>query len=209
MDIIYHDRDILVCIKPAGVKSTDEPGGLPELLRKELGDANANLRTVHRLDQTVSGLMVLATRAKAASNLSQQIREGTFQKEYLAVVHGSLPKTGTFTDLLLRNKEERKTYVVNGPGKDVQEAMLDYERLAEKDGLSLVRITLKTGRTHQIRCQFSSRGLPLVGDKKYGLGEACPIALWSYRLTFAHPYSDETMEFAQEPPSREPGVNFK
>lgn len=209
MDIIYHDRDILVCIKPAGVKSTDEPGGLPELLRKELGDANANLRTVHRLDQTVSGLMVLATRAKAASNLSQQIREGTFQKEYLAVVHGSLPETGTFTDLLLRNKEERKTYVVNEPGKDVQEAVLDYERLAEKDGLSLVRITLKTGRTHQIRCQFSSRGLPLVGDKKYGLGEVCPIALWSYRLTFAHPYSGETMEFAQEPPSREPWVNFK
>lgn len=209
MDIIYHDRDILVCIKPAGVKSTDEPGGLPELLRKELGDPNANLRTVHRLDQAVSGLMVLATRAKAASELSRQMREGEFHKEYLAVVHGSLPETGTFTDLLLRNKQERKTYVVDAPGKDVQEAVLDYIRLAEAEGLSLVKINLRTGRTHQIRCQFSSRGYPLAGDKKYGLGEDCPIALWSYRLTFAHPYSGETMEFAKEPPSREPWVNFK
>ena len=209
MDIIYHDRDILVCIKPAGVKSTDEPGGLPELLRKELGDPNANLRTVHRLDQAVSGLMVLATRAKAASELSRQMREGEFHKEYLAVVHGSLPETGTFTDLLLRNKQERKTYVVDAPGKDVQEAVLDYIRLAEAEGLSLVKVNLRTGRTHQIRCQFSSRGYPLVGDKKYGRGEDCPIALWSYRLTFAHPYSGETMEFAQEPPSREPWVNFK
>ena len=107
MEIIHHDKDVLVCIKPAGVKSTDEPGGLPELLRKELGDLSANLRTVHRLDQAVSGLMVLATRAKAASELSRQMRDGVFHKEYLAVVHGSLPESGTFTDLLLRNNEER------------------------------------------------------------------------------------------------------
>lgn len=208
MDIIYHDRDILVCIKPAGVKSTDEPGGLPELLREALGEPHANLRTVHRLDQTVSGLMVLATRAKAASNLSQQIREGNFQKEYLAVVHGTLPESGTFRDLLLRNKAERKTYVVTELGLDVQEAVLDYERLAEKDGLSLVKIILRTGRTHQIRCQFASRGLPLVGDKKYGLGEDCPIALWSCRLAFAHPYSGEPMEFTHEPPKAYPWTVF-
>lgn len=209
MDIIHHDRDILVCIKPAGVRSTDEPGGLPELLRNYLGDANANLRTVHRLDQTVSGLMVLATRAKAASELSRQIREGDFQKEYLAVVHGTLPEKGTFKDLLLRNKEERRTCVVTEPGKDVQEAVLDYVRLAEKDVLSLVKITLKTGRTHQIRCQFSSRGFPLVGDKKYGLGEVCNIALWSYRLAFSHPYSGERMEFIHQPPAVAPWNVFE
>ena len=208
MDIIHHDRDILVCIKPAGVKSTDEPGGLPELLRAELGDETANLRTVHRLDQTVSGLMVLATRAKAASELSRQIREGVFQKEYLAVVHGSLPESGTFTDLLFRDKKERKTNVVQEPGKDVQEAVLDYVKLAEQDGLSLVKITLKTGRTHQIRCQFSSRGFSLVGDKKYGLGEDCHIALWSYRLAFCHPYSGAPMEFTKEPPNIEPWNKF-
>lgn len=208
MDIIHHDRDILVCVKPAGVRSTDEPGGLPELLRAELGDANANLRTVHRLDQTVSGLMVLATRAKAASELSRQIREGSFQKEYLAVVHGSLPESGTFQDLLLRNKEERKTYVVQEPGKDVQEAVLDYVRLGQKDGLSLVKIQLRTGRTHQIRCQFSSHGFPLVGDKKYGVGEDCDIALWSYRLAFFHPYSGEPVEFTKAPPQNYPWSEF-
>ena len=208
MDIIHHDRDILVCIKPAGVKSTDEPGGLPELLRASLGDDNANLRTVHRLDQTVSGLMVLATRAKAASELSRQIREGVFQKEYLAVVHGTLPENGTLRDLLLRNKEERKTYVVQEPGKDVQEAVLEYTCLGEKDGLSLVKITLRTGRTHQIRCQFSSHGFPLVGDKKYGVGEDCDIALWSYRLAFSHPYSGEPVEFTKEPPQNYPWSEF-
>lgn len=208
MEIIHHDKDVLVCIKPAGVKSTDEPGGLSELLRTELGDPSANLRTVHRLDQAVSGLMVLATRAKAASELSRQMREGEFHKEYLAVVHGSLSESGTFTDLLLRNKEERKTYVVKEPGKDVQEAILDYTRLAEKDGLSLVKINLRTGRTHQIRCQFSSRDLPLVGDKKYGRGESFPIALWSAKLRFCHPYSGQPMEFFRQPPDIAPWTKF-
>ncbi len=209
IEIIYQDRDILVCIKPAGVKSTDEPGGLPELIRQTLGDPNANVRTVHRLDQAVSGLMVLARRAKAASELSRQIREGEFQKEYLAVVHGHTKEQDTLTDLLLRNKQERKTYVVQEPGKDVQEAILDYVNLGEADGLSKVRVILRTGRTHQIRCQFASRGWPLVGDKKYGTGEDdCPVALWSYRLAFRHPYSGEPMEFIHEPPEMEPWVAF-
>ena len=189
MEIIYQDKDILVCIKPAGVKSTDEPGGMPELIRQTLGDPNANVRTVHRLDQVVSGLMVFARRAKAASDLSRQIREGTLEKEYLAVIRGSTPEqSGTLRDLLLRNKAERKTYVVSEPQKDAQEAILDYVRLAEKQDLTKVRIALRTGRTHQIRCQFASRGLPLVGDKKYGTGEDDgTIALWSCRLSFAHP----------------------
>ena len=209
MKILYQDRDILVCIKPAGVKSTDEPGGLPELVRQTLGDPQANVRTVHRLDQTVSGLMVLARRAKAASELSRQIREGEFQKEYLAVVHGQTPASGTLTDLLLRNKAERKTYVVQEPGKDVQEATLDYVNCGTVGSLSKVRIVLRTGRTHQIRCQFSSRGWPLVGDKKYGMGEDdCPIALWSYRLAFRHPYSGQPMEFIHEPPLTDPWTRF-
>ena len=210
MEIIYQDKDILVCIKPSGVKSTDEPGGMPELIRQALGDPNANVRTVHRLDQVVSGLMVLARRAKAASELSRQIRDGEFEKEYVAVVQGSLPEqSGTFRDLLLRNKAERKTYVVTQPQKDAQEAVLDYERLAEADGMTKVRIMLRTGRTHQIRCQFSSRGLPLMGDKKYGGPETdSPIALWSHRLAFRHPYSGEPMEFIHEPPETEPWARF-
>ena len=210
VDIIYQDKDIIVVLKPAGVNSTDEPGGVPSLIRETLGDPNANVRTVHRLDQVVSGLMVLARRAKAASELSRQIRDGEFEKEYVAVVQGSLPEqSGTFRDLLLRNKAERKTYVVTQPQKDAQEAVLDYARLAEADGLSKVRIVLRTGRTHQIRCQFSSRGLPLVGDKKYGGPELDgPIALWSHRLAFRHPYSGEPMEFVHEPPNTDPWVRF-
>ena len=202
MDIIYQDKDILVCVKPSGVLSTDEPGGLPELVRQELGDPNANVRTVHRLDRTVSGLMVLARRSKAASELSRQIREGEFQKEYMAVIHGKPEeKSGMLRDLLLRNKQERKTYLVAEPGKDVQEAILEYRVVNETEDLTRVRIQLHTGRTHQIRAQFSGRNLPLVGDRKYGIPEDdCAIALWSYRLAFKHPYSGKPMEFVLAPP---------
>ena len=202
MDIIYQDKDILVCVKPAGVLSTDEPGGLPELIRQELGDPDANVRTVHRLDRTVSGLMVLARRSKAASELSRQIREGEFQKEYMAVIHGTPGKDqGELRDLLLRNKQERKTYIVSESGKDVQEAVLEYWVLNRTEDMTRVRIQLHTGRTHQIRAQFSGRGFPLVGDRKYGIPEDdCNIALWSYRLAFKHPYSGKPMEFTLEPP---------
>ena len=206
MDIIYQDKDILVCVKPAGVLSTDEPGGLPELVREALGDPGANVRTVHRLDRTVSGLMVLARRSKAASELSRQIRDGEFGKEYMAVSHGTLQDDhGEFRDLLLRNKQERKTYIVTEPGKDVQEAILEYWVLNRAEDMTRVRIRLHTGRTHQIRAQFSGRGLPLVGDKKYGIPEDdCQIALWSCRLTFQHPYSGKPMEFQMDPPELYP-----
>ena len=200
MELIYQDKDIVVCVKPSGVLSTDEPGGMPDLVREALGDNN--VRTVHRLDRTVSGLMVLARRSKAASELSRQIREGEFKKEYLAVIHGTPPEDqGEFRDLLLRNKQERKTYIVDTPDKDVQEAVLDYRVLNRSEGMTRVRIRLHTGRTHQIRAQFSGRGLPLVGDRKYGMPQDdCAIALWSYRLAFNHPYSGKPMEFILEPP---------
>ena len=202
MELIYQDSDIVVCVKPARVLSTDEPGGVPQLVRQALGDEKADVRTVHRLDRVVSGLMVLARNAKAASELSRQIRDGGFRKEYLAVVHGRPEAAqGTMTDLLLRNKPERKTYVVTEPGKGVQEAILHYRVLSQTDALSRVHIVLETGRTHQIRAQFSSRGLPLVGDRKYSLLEdGCEIALWSHRLTFTHPKTGESMEFTLQPP---------
>lgn len=202
MELIHVDRDIVVCIKPPRVLSTDEPGGLPELVREALGDPNANIRTVHRLDRVVSGLMVLARTNKAASELSRQIRDGEFQKEYLAVLHGiPAENRATLRDLLLRNKPERKTYVVQAPGKDVQEAILNYELISESEALSKVRIELVTGRTHQIRAQFSSRNMPLVGDRKYSFREDdCEIALWSHRIAFNHPYTGKPMEFIQDPP---------
>lgn len=204
MELIYHDEDIAVCVKPPRVLSTDEPGGMPELVRQALG--TEDVRTVHRLDRVVSGLMVLARNEQAASGLSRQIREGQFQKEYVAVIHGCpLEDTGTFRDLLLRNKQERKTYIVEEPAKGVQEAILTYQVLKKTDTLTRVRIQLQTGRTHQIRAQFSGRGLPLVGDRKYSLLEDdCEIALWSYRLAFAHPSTGAAMEFSLEPPESYP-----
>ncbi len=206
MELVYKDKDILVCVKPPRVLSTDEAGGVPELARQALGDPNADVRTVHRLDRVVGGLMVLARNPSAAAELSRQIRENTFQKEYLAVVHGCpSPEQGTFRDLLLRNKQERKTYVVTQPERFAQEAILEYRVLARAQGLSRVHIRLLTGRTHQIRAQFSSRELPLVGDRKYSLlQDDCEIALWSYRLAFTHPVSKETMEFTLEPPQEYP-----
>lgn len=202
MELIYVDDDILVCLKPARVLSTDEPGGVPDLAREALGDKSADVRTVHRLDRVVSGLMVLARNAKAASELSRQIREDEFQKEYLAVVQGRpAENTGTLRDLLGRDKARKMTYVAQEPAKGVQEAVLDYQVLNTASGMSRVQIRLHTGRTHQIRVQFASRGMPLVGERKYSeLNDPCEIALWSYRIGFTHPKTGERMEFTQEPP---------
>lgn len=151
MELLYVDDDILVCVKPARVLSTDEPGGVPDLAREALGDAKADVRTVHRLDRVVSGLMVLARNARAASELSRQIRDGEFEKEYLAVVHGEPEEAGTLRDLLYRDKARKMTMVATEMGKGVQEAVLHYSTLSTESGSSLVRIQLETGRTHQIR----------------------------------------------------------
>ena len=154
MELIYCDNEIVVCVKPPRVLSTDEPGGMPELVRQALG--TEDVRTVHRLDRVVSGLMVLARSQDAASALSRQIREGQFQKEYMAVVHGHPEKpSGELRDLLLRDKQERKTYIVTQTGKGVQEAILTYQEQARTADMTRVRIQLHTGRTHQIRAQFS------------------------------------------------------
>lgn len=202
MQIVYIDEDIVVCVKPERVLSTDEPGGLPELLRKELKDPQADIRTVHRLDRVVSGLMVLARTSEAASELSRQIRNEEFQKEYLAVIHGEPEKSGTLTDLLYRDKARKMTMVAHQPDKGVQEAVLHYQCLGSAEGMSRVRIQLVTGRTHQIRVQFASRGMPLVGERKYAeLSDECPIALWSCRLGFTHPRSGEKMDFWLGPPA--------
>lgn len=211
MELIYVDKDIVVCIKPARVLSTDEPGGFPELVRHALGDPKADIRTVHRLDRVVSGLMVLARNAKAASELSRQVREEEFQKEYQAVLHGVPGETeGTLRDLLGRDKARKMTYVADAPGKGIQEAVLDYRVQTRSDEYSRVRIRLHTGRTHQIRVQFASRGMPLVGERKYStLDDPCELALWSYRLGFIHPSTGEKMEFSKEPPAVWPWTAFR
>lgn len=206
MKIVYIDDDILVCIKPARVLSTDEPGGLPELLRQALDDPNADIRTVHRLDRVVSGLMVLARNPRAASELSRQIREDGFEKEYLAVIHGAPNEgQGRLCDLLYRDKARKMTMVAVREGKGVQPASLRYRLLRRHNGMSRVRILLETGRTHQIRVQFASRGMPLFGERKYStLEDDCELALWSYRLAFTHPTTGKALEFIEEPPESYP-----
>ena len=209
--ILHLDDSFVVCLKPARVLSTDEPGGMPELVRNALGDPNACVRTVHRLDRVVAGLMVLARTPQAASELSRQIRDGEFEKEYQAVVHGTkLDARGRLIDLLLRNKPERKTYVVQEMAKGVQEAILDYWTLGQTKLMTKVRIRLITGRTHQIRAQFSSRNHPLVGDRKYSLNEdPCEIALWSCFLSFRHPLTGEPLKFHADPPQEYPWTDFQ
>ena len=213
MEILYQDNRIVVCVKPAGILSTDEPGGLPGLLRAQICDeSNTCIRTVHRLDRVVGGLMVLARSREAARILSRQIREHEAQKIYLAVVEGTIEEqSGTWTDLLLRSKAEKKTYVVTQTEKDAQEAVLDYRVLGQREGKTLVEIRLRTGRTHQIRAQFSSRGYPIVGDKKYGSGTEGEhaIALWCRSMGVVHPQSGEKMTFSAPPPYGEPWTLFE
>ncbi len=211
VEILYADNRILVCLKPVGVVSTDEPGGLPDLLRQQLGDARACVRTVHRLDQVVGGVMVLARSREAARRLSAQVAGRQFQKQYLAVVQGvPAPAAGCYRDLLVRNKAERKTCVTDQPGRDAREAVLRYRVLEQADDCALVEITLETGRTHQIRAQFSAHGHPLLGDRKYGgqETESAGVALWSHAISFVHPETEEVLRFSAPPPRVHPWTEF-
>ena len=208
MEILYQDERIVVAVKPAGVLSTDEAGGMPSLLRQALG--TDCIRTVHRLDAQTGGVMVFARSRMAASLLSQQVRERQFDKGYLAVVHGAPePPSGDMRDLLGRDAARRVTYVADVPSADTREARLSYETLDTGAGLSLMRVRLHTGRTHQIRAQFASRGLPLWGDRKYGLPDhAAALALWAYRLRFTHPQTGREMTFICPPPETELWTRF-
>ena len=206
LTMLYLDDHIAVCVKPPRVLSTDEPGGMPDLVRQTLGDPRADVRTVHRLDRVVGGVMVLARNAAAASELSGQIREGSFEKKYLAVVHGAPEEdSGELRDLLGRDKARKMTFVAEAPGKGIQEAVLRYRVLNKAGDLSRVEVTLLTGRTHQIRVQFASRGQPLVGERKYStLDDPCEIALWSCFLRFHHPVTGEELTFTRLPPEEYP-----
>ena len=190
--ILYSDRDIAVCIKPVGKDSEKD---MPALLQTKLGAKEA--LCVHRLDMAVGGVMVYALSKKAAAGLSTQIAQREMKKEYLAIVQGAPEEaSGIMRDLMFKDKSKNKSYVVKRKRAGVKEAELEYECLEKQDGKSLVHISLRTGRSHQIRVQFSSRKMPLVGDVKYGSSyKDCPISLWSASLSFRHPVKGEPMSF--------------
>ena len=191
MEILYSDKDIAVCVKPVGMDSEHE---LPAALGNALG---GTFYPVHRLDKNVGGVMVYARNPKAAASLSRAVQEGTMVKEYVALVHGTPPESGDWTDLLFKDSSKNKVFVVKKERRGVKKARLEYVRLTQ-GAPSLVRVRLHTGRSHQIRVQFASRGFPLVGDGKYGARDnaAAPM-LFSCRLTF--PHGGKTVQFSALP----------
>ena len=188
MEILYKESGFVVCVKPVGVDSEHE---MPGLLRQTLG---GEIFTLHRLDKNVGGVMVYARTKAAAAALSRCIQEGTMVKEYVAKVHGEPPESGDWTDLLFKDSRKNKVFVVKKPRAGVKEARLCFRH----QGDGLVHVRLYTGRSHQIRVQFSSRGFPLVGDHKYGSrAEATAPMLFSCRVSF--PYAGTTRTFSALP----------
>lgn len=205
MDILYTDKYLSVCIKPRGVDS--EAGGMPELLKQQLGK---DTYCVHRLDKAVSGVMVYAHSAQAAAKLTAQLGSGELEKTYIAVIPG-VPEyeCGAMDDLLFKDASKNRSYVVKRMRRGVRTAHLDYITVQAADELSLQKIKLGTGRSHQIRVQYSSRRLPLLGDVKYGSAEKrCHIALFSHVLAFRHPATGEKMSFSALPEKAFPWDRF-
>ncbi len=211
--ILYEDNHLLVVYKKANMpvqlddsKDLDLLTYLKDYLKNKYNKSgNVYLGLVHRLDRPVSGVMVFAKTSKSASRLSEQIRNKEFKKTYLAVVEGIPLKEGKFVDKLLKDE---KTNIVKIDNKG-KEAILSYKLLGTKDNLSLVEIDLETGRSHQIRVQFSSRGYPLYGDMKYNNNVKDDIALFSESITLLHPITKESMTFKSLPPDKYPWNIFK
>ena len=191
MNIIYSDRDLAVIIKPVGMDSEHQ---IPALISEKLG---SEIFPIHRLDLNVGGVMVYARTKQAAAQLSKLVQEGQLGKEYRCMVHGTPPEGGVLEDFLFKDSRKNKVFVVKKERKGVKKASLEYTRLTASDP-SLLHIRLHTGRSHQIRVQFASRGFPLVGDHKYGSrDEATAPALFSCRISF--PWRGEMKVFEALP----------
>ena len=191
MEFLFSNNDIAVVLKPVGLDSEIQ---MPAALKETLGD---EIYPVHRLDKNVGGVMVFARTQAAAASLSKAIQEGKLIKEYVALVHGNPPESGDWEDLLWKDSRKNKVFVVKRMRGGVKKARLEFTRLASGEE-SLVRVRLHTGRSHQIRVQFASRGYPLVGDHKYGARDNVPAPmLYSCKLTF--PHKGKLLEFEKLP----------
>lgn len=191
MDLLFHNADLAVCIKPVGLDSEQD---MPDALQALLG---GEIFPVHRLDKNVGGVMVYARNKASAAALSRAIAQGDMVKEYLALVHGTPPAEGDWEDLLFKDSRKNKVFVVKRMRIGVKSARLSY-RLLQGGEQSLVRIRLHTGRSHQIRVQFASRGFPLVGDHKYGSRDsAAAPKLFSASITF--PYKGKPLHYEAAP----------
>ena len=184
MEILYSDRDLYVIVKPVGMDSEHE---VPAAL-------GGDIFPIHRLDKNVGGVMVYARTKQAAAALSKAVQEGAMVKEYVAMVHGTPPESGDWEDFLFKDSRKNKVFAVKKERKGVKYARLEFDRLREGEE-SLVHIRLHTGRSHQIRVQFASRGFPLVGDHKYGARDdhQAPM-LFSCRITFPYQGKDRVFE---------------
>ena len=214
LEFLYNDKFIVVCVKPAGVLS--EPfkreKNMPELIKRQTGAYKIDV--IHRLDRNVGGVMVYSKNDKATLKLAKMMASHCFEKEYLAVVEGDISGSGSMEDYLVKDKKNCKVYVADKNKNDAKYARLDYSVIAKKKGLSLVRIKLYTGRTHQIRVQLASRGFYILGDTKYGKQDTkdngkTPIALFSFRLSFLHPISNKPIECIHLPPANSSFSPFK
>jgi 23S rRNA pseudouridine1911/1915/1917 synthase len=205
VEILFENNDIIVVIKEPGLSSEDGENSVPKLIREHLGKSDAYVGIISRLDTAVGGVMVYAKTKTAAANLSRQVTDGSFKKEYICVCVGKLDeKSGTMRDFLFKDSRKNKVFPVKSLRKGAKEAILDYEVLSEKtlqDGtdISLCSVRLHTGRTHQIRVQFASRKHPLIGDGKYGSRVKAEIALWCKSICFTVPGEKEAREFIKLP----------
>ena len=211
LNVIYEDNHIIVVEKPVNIPSQGDKTGdidMLTIIKKYLKEkynkpGEVYLGLVHRLDRPTGGIMVFAKTSKAASRLSEQIRNNEFHKEYLCIVDGKMEEEkGTFEDCLIKNEKTNISKVAKENEKDAKKAILDYEVLKYNNeiNLSVVKVKLKTGRHHQIRVQFASRNHSLYGDQKYGTrGKGKKLALWAYSLSFIHPTTKENLKFTLEP----------
>ena len=213
--ILYEDAHLVVACKPVNYLSEDDGGVkcMPRWLREHYHALGKNdyIATVHRLDKVTGGVMVFSRRKEVTGKLTALVAEHRITKEYLAVLRGHPEKEAdTLTDLLFRDASHNKSFVVQRMRKGVREAKLEYREIGRTEELSLVRVKLHTGRTHQIRVQFSSRQLPLLGDIRYGSKDPnCSAALWSYRLAFTHPVTKKTVDVMLPPPTQYPWNLFQ